>query len=148
MNQPCPPARPGVPELILAVRRGARAEFGERYGQLLDDPDVEAITRSTLAVLDRQVRRWIEDSTDAPAAIEAIHRQVSASYPRCCAIFEVNLVVLEHLARSVVGLSSLLSTLDASLGLLYASLLIGADPNTAEVDSAFLLHEPAGRLDG
>jgi hypothetical protein len=120
-------------DLISAVGRDDVAGFGAVYAAALDNPELDAITRQVLAILETVVRAWVVTSGSAPEAIESIHDRVLELYPRCTAIVAVNLVVLEHIARSVVGLSNYLKTLESSYACLYGALLIGTSSTVDDV---------------
>lgn len=117
---------PAARQLILAAHRGEPADFGINYGRLLADPELAAITRDVLAILAAMVRSWLPAGAGPADAIEAIHAKVAAAYPRCCRLLGVNLVLLEHLARSLLGLSGFLRTLDGDSACLYGALLVGS----------------------
>ncbi|MEO7286062.1 MAG: hypothetical protein ABI140_04005 [Jatrophihabitantaceae bacterium] len=131
-------------ELILAAHEGDPMAFGSRYAELLDDQDFDRITHDVLAVLGRLVTGWLPDQAGPAEAIEAVHRAVGAAYPGCLRLLAINLVVLEQLARSVIGLSGLLRTLDGTEACLYAALLAGCSLS----DEAELAALSAHLLDG
>jgi hypothetical protein len=113
-------------DLVSAARRDDAAAFGTAYGAALDDPSLDTISRQILGTLQAIVQRWVGETASAPSAIEAIHEHVAAIHPHCTAIVAVNLVVLEHVARSVIGLSTYLETIESSYACLYGALLAGA----------------------
>jgi len=128
-------------QLLLAAGAGDRAEFGRRYGRLLDDPDFERVTVALIGLLTLLIADWLPDGCDPATAVRVLHERLADLHPRCTALIGVNLVVLEHLARSVLDLSELLAGLTGAEVSLYAGLIVGtAVPEPARLD------ELVGRL--
>ena len=135
----------GAAGLIRSAASGDPADFGTRYGALLDDPQVDLATGEILAVLRVQVAGWLPAEVTAEEAIGIVHDRMWQLYPRCLAVLAVNLVVLEHVARSVVGLSDFLRTLDGASACLYGALLAGC---ALSLSGCAADGELAGLLDG
>ncbi len=109
-----------------------RADFGELYGAAVADDQRAEITRELLDVLELRVTGWLPAPMAADTAITAIHERVAQSYRRAEWLVGVNLVILEHLARAVVGLSDFLTALTEEEVCLYAAVLLNASQAPAE----------------
>lgn len=113
-------------ELVRLVQQGRPAEFGTRYGQVLDDPDGDEVTQQLVALLTAVARDWFEESADGAEVIRVVHERLAEAYPRTLELVGVNLVILEHTVRSVLAHSDFLGGLDGSLVCLYCALLLGS----------------------
>jgi len=135
----------GARELVLAAQRSDPAGFGQAYQEVLERADADAITESLLLTLAAVARDWFdaEAGTDGRGVLLEVHRRVSEVYPQTLELIGVNLVLLEHVVRSMLGHSDFVSTLDGSLATLYAALLLG---NLLATADQFDRYAPAGPL--
>jgi hypothetical protein len=121
--------------LITAAAAGDRRAFGQAYEAVIDPAlDTEAVvalfTFIRAAYDDLTASGVVTASGSTPAdphdrAIEQVRRLALAAYPTCFELVEVNLVVLEHVLRSVLGLSSYLASIDGYTVALYLAALAG-----------------------
>ncbi|MCW2541297.1 MAG: hypothetical protein JWN95_3022 [Frankiales bacterium] len=126
-------------DLIIAAAAMDRPAFGRAY-QAIIDPELD--TDAVIAMFG-YVRAAYGDFADAEPgegltgaldgldedpdadALDRIHRLSTAAYPVCSELLEINLAVLEHVFRSVLGRSDFLANTDGYHVALQLAVLAG-----------------------
>ncbi|HEX2903176.1 MAG TPA: hypothetical protein VHO01_06915 [Jatrophihabitans sp.] len=128
------PAAAGMVRALIEA--GDSSSLGHAYGQAIEPANRAAVTSGLLAALQLRVTGWLPQPLNPDTAIRAIHEHVAAHYARVESLVGVNLVLLEHLARSTVGLSEFISELTEEQVCLYAAVLLNAVSAGSEGGSA------------
>jgi hypothetical protein len=149
-------------DLIVAAAAMDRPAFGRAY-QAIIDPELD--TDAVVAMFG-YVRAAYGDFADAEPgegltgavdgldedadALDRIHRLSAAAYPVCSELLEINLAVLEHVFRSVLGRSDFLANTDGyhvalQLAVLAGGLRWAAYESATELPSAAAVLAEAAR---
>lgn len=115
--------RAEVARLVDAAKLGDRRRFGLAYNDVLALGQPVEAAGHALAELELRVLGWIAGRPDIE--VDRVHQRITELRPAWAQLIEVNQVVLELVARSVIGASDYVEHVDPELVCLYAALLAG-----------------------
>ena len=119
--------------LISTAAAGDRPGFGRAYADILE-PELDT---AAVVLLFEFIQAAYADvaSVEAPEGltgddlgadtVDRVHRLALLAYAACSELMDVNLVVLEHVFRSVLSVSDYLASVDGYTVALYLAVLAG-----------------------
>jgi hypothetical protein len=136
--------------LVTAAVRVDRPAFGRAYQAILEPSlDVEAVTVLFGFIRDSYhevaaAEGGAAEDPDGDETIDRVHRLSLLAYQSCSELMEINLVVLEHVFRSVLAMSDYLESVDGYTVAWYLAVLAGGLYQACR-DGGIELHSPLAR---